>query len=77
VPMLRYRAVVSRGTGAFKIFNDGIFEMYNPQGTVKTREILLRTIEKLQVSLGIDFDRLDVNEDGDGILHVKSFAISM
>jgi hypothetical protein len=78
-PMLRYTAVVSRDTGAFKIFGDATRSVLalsprEPKNRERTTQILSETAMTLQATLGKDFSLSDIDEYGNSILHVHSFA---
>ncbi|KAH5495961.1 hypothetical protein HBI31_104330 [Parastagonospora nodorum] len=73
-PMLRYTAVVSQDTGAFKIFNDAersllALRFREPKDGERMTQILSETAMALQATLGKDFSPLDIDEHGNSILH--------
>jgi hypothetical protein len=73
-PVLRYRAVVPRDSGAFKILGDAIdasFRINNWGESPEKMDYLLSTVSSaLQRSFGEIARPNDVDEDGNGIMNV-------
>jgi hypothetical protein len=72
--VLRYRAVVPRDSGAFKILQDAIdaiFRIYSLERSPERMDYLLSTVSSaLQRSFGEIARPNDVDENGDGIMNV-------
>jgi hypothetical protein len=73
-PVLRYRAVVSRDSPAFKILQDATTSVYStissrPSSTAVS-EILATTSLNLQCIFGNEASPTDIDEDGNGIFSV-------
>jgi hypothetical protein len=73
-PVLRYRAVVPRDSGAFKILQDAIdaiFRIYSLERSPERMDYLLSTVSStLQRCFGETARPNDVDEDGNGIMNV-------
>jgi hypothetical protein len=70
-PILRYRAVVARNSGAFKIFDDAIRNILRNSGSSKSYDDILLTVSSvLQRSFAEVARPDDVDENGNGIMQV-------
>jgi hypothetical protein len=78
-PTLRYRAIVPSNSGVFKILKDmetEIYQIFSPVSEKHFSNLISSMSVILQKSIGEKFSPYDVDEDGNGVLHVMLFSLA-